>query len=144
MDLDPEIWGPNYWFFLRSIAMIYPKFPNAVTKKKYYDLITSFSLYIPNKQISKNFDLLLNKYPLSPYLTDRDSLCSWIWFINNKINIELQKPTIPLEKFYTNYYDMYKNKNAIKLKEKYKILKKISYFIILLFLVFSCYYFYKK
>ena len=36
--LDPAVWGPHYWFFLHTIAMTYPHYPNAVTKKKFYDL----------------------------------------------------------------------------------------------------------
>ena len=31
----PEIWGPHYWFFLNTVAMTYPNFPNKVTKKKW-------------------------------------------------------------------------------------------------------------
>ena len=30
----PEIWGPHYWFFLNTVAMTYPNYPNKVTKKK--------------------------------------------------------------------------------------------------------------
>ena len=46
-NLDPNIWGPHYWFFLHTIAMSYPIHPNAVTKKKYYDFVQNIPLFIP-------------------------------------------------------------------------------------------------
>ena len=33
--LDPNIWGPKYWFFLHTIAMTYPHKPNAVTRESF-------------------------------------------------------------------------------------------------------------
>jgi len=38
-ELNPEIWGPYYWFVLHTIALTYSYIPNETTKKKYYDLI---------------------------------------------------------------------------------------------------------
>lgn len=143
MNLDPEVWGGKYWFFLRTIAIIYPKYPNTITKKKYYDLIHNFSLFIPNEEVSKNFDKLLNLYPLSPYLNDRESLCRWLWFINNKINEYLEKPKIPINRFYTDYYDLYKE-SQISLKEKYKLYKKIIYILLIIIFLTLSYYLYKK
>jgi hypothetical protein len=143
MNLDPEVWGGKYWFFLRTIAIIYPKYPSTITKKKYYDLIHNFSLFIPNEDISKKFDKLLNLYPLSPYLNDRESLCRWIWFINNKINETLEKPKIPINRFYTDYYDLYKQ-NKVSLKEKYKLYEKILYVILIIVCLALSFYLYKK
>ena len=33
MTLNPEIWGPHYWFVLYTIAISYPLNPNDVSKK---------------------------------------------------------------------------------------------------------------
>lgn len=143
MDLDPEVWGSRYWFFLRTIALTYPKYPNTITKKKYYNLFHNLSLFLPNENISKNFDKLLSLYPLTPYLNDRESLCRWLWFINNKINEYLGKPKISIDRFYTDYYDMYKKKR-LNLRETYKYYKKIIYMLIIVFFCVISYYFYKK
>jgi len=136
-SLQPEIWGPRYWFFLRTIAILYPKYPNTNTKKKYYDFFhNQLPLFIPNDEIVDDYYKLLNLYPLSPYLSDNESLCRWVWFMNNKINEKLGKPKVPLDAFYTNYYELYKE-SKVKIKEKYKLYKKLFYFgIVLLFLVF--------
>ena len=47
MALNPEIWGKWYWGFLHTIAISYPAYPNAVTKKKYYELIQNFHIFLP-------------------------------------------------------------------------------------------------
>ena len=64
--LDPTIWGPHFWFFLHTLAMSYPHHPNAVTKKKYYELIQNFPLFIPNSSMGNYFSSLLDKYPIAP------------------------------------------------------------------------------
>jgi len=43
MNFEPDVWGPHYWFFLHTIAHSYPESPNAVTKRKYYDLIQKYA-----------------------------------------------------------------------------------------------------
>jgi hypothetical protein len=118
MKLNPEIWGPKYWFFLHSVAMTYPETPNAITKRKYYDLIQNMPLFIPCTKIGDKFgDLLLN-YPVTPYLANRDSFIRWVWFIHNKINKVLDKEQISL-------YDSLDKYNAEFLPRDVQISKKI-------------------
>lgn len=31
--LDPNVWGPHFWFFLMTIAISYPTKANEVTKE---------------------------------------------------------------------------------------------------------------
>ena len=68
MGLDPKIWGPHYWFFLHTVALSYPRTPNEVTRKKYYDFIQNFPLFIPIEDIGNTFSKLVDKYPVTPYL----------------------------------------------------------------------------
>ena len=61
-NFNPNIWGSYYWFFLRTICLIYPEYPNSIVKKKYYDFFMNFlPIFIPNDIISQNFVKLLNK-----------------------------------------------------------------------------------
>ena len=50
MGLNPEVWGPHYWFFIHTVAMSYPLSPNEITKKKYYSLINDMPLFIPDQK----------------------------------------------------------------------------------------------
>jgi hypothetical protein len=123
--------------------MTYPYHPNAVTKKKFYEFIQNLPIFIPVEEISKEFSRLIDKYPITPYLDNRDSLVRWTHFIHNKINQKLEKPEITLQEFFVKYYNEYKSKN-IKLAHYYKILSKIGYFLIIIAIIVIIYYLYDK
>jgi len=141
--LDPKIWGPHYWFFLHTVAMTYPHHPNAVTKKKYYEFVQNLPLFIPVEQISKEFEKLIDVYPITPYLDNRDSFTRWIHFIHNKINEKLEKPPITLNDFFVQYYNQYKSQNE-KMAEYYKLREKLVYGGILVSILGAIYYLYDK
>ena len=139
--LDPNIWGPHYWFFLHTISMTYPIRPNALTKKKYYEFIQNLPLFIPVEKISTEFSKLIDEYPITPYLDNRESLIRWMHFIHNKINQKLEKPELSLNDFYINYYNSYKP-TIVKNHEFNKLLGKFIYLIIILFFTGAIYYLY--
>ena len=131
LRLDPTVWGPHYWFFLHTLALSYPHHPNAVTKKKYYELIQNLPLFIPVETIGTSFEKLLDEYPVAAYLDSRDSFVKWMHFIHNKINEKLEKPKITLNDFYFRYYEEYKPKD-IKMKDYYRWREKIIYTLVVM------------
>ena len=141
--LDPKVWGPHYWFFLHTLVMTYPHHPNAVTKKKYYEFIQNLPLFLPVEEISGEFSKLIDKYPVIPYLDNRDSFVRWMHFIHNKINEKLEKPQISLNEFFIKYYDEYKSHDE-KLTEYYKFRQKLVYIGIILGISGTIYYLYDK
>jgi hypothetical protein len=143
VKLDPKVWGPHYWFFLHTIAMTYPHHPNTVTKKKYYEFFQNIPLFIPVEDMSGEFSKLMDRYPITPYLDNRDSLVRWVHFIHNKINEKLEKPTITLNEFFVKYYDEYKSQN-VKIVEYYKVREKVIYIAIVVGIIGVIYYLYDK
>ena len=141
--LDPKIWGPHYWFFIHTVAMTYPVRPNAITKKKYYEFIQNLPIFIPVENMSGEFSKLLDKYPVTPYLDNRESLIRWTHFIHNKINQKLEKPQISLNEFYVKYYEEYKSQN-VKMDEYYKLREKAIYCGIITTIAGGIYYLYDK
>ena len=141
--LDPKIWGPHYWFFIHTVAMTYPIRPNAITKKKYYEFIQNLPLFIPVESLSGEFSKLIDKYPVTPYLDNRESLIRWTHFIHNKINQKLEKPQISLSEFYIKYYEEYKSQN-VKMVEYYKMREKAIYCGIIVTIAGGIYYLYDK
>jgi len=141
--LDPKVWGKHYWFFLDTVAMTYPHYPNDGTKKKYYDFMMNLPLFIPIESMSSYFTDLLNMYPVSPYLDSRESLVRWTWFIHNKINEKLEKPKITLQQFYENYYQQYKSTNE-KMYEYGKLKSRLIYLAFLIVSITMIYYFYNS
>jgi hypothetical protein len=90
-SMDANIWGSHYWFVIHTIAHYYPIHPNTVTKRKYYDFIQNLPLFIPDDDMGEKFQRLLDKYPVSPYLDNRESFVRWTYFIHNKVNHSIGK-----------------------------------------------------
>ena len=112
MGLEPDIWGPHYWFVLHTIALTYPNTPNDVTRKKYYDFIQNLPLFLPVEEIGNTFSQYLDKYPVTPYLESRTSFVKWMHFIHNKINVSLGKEELTMQEALSAYYEHYKPKAA--------------------------------
>ena len=143
MGLNPNIWLPNLKFTLQTIAITYPSHPNDVSKKKYYDLIQNLPVFFPFNPMGKNFLDLLDKYPVTPYLSSRMSFMKWIHFIFNKIHEQLDQP---IDEFYDSlekYYDQYKPKE-IRNREIIKTRKKFIQFATASIIILVIVYFYKK
>ena len=136
---NPEVWGPHYWFFIHTMAFTYPIYPTSMTKKKYYEFIHSLPLFIPVESISKNFAKLLDKYPVTPYLDNRDTFLRWTHFIHNKINQKLEKPKISFKQFYNQYHQEYKTNN-VKMMEYTKLRRHITYVVLIVLLFIFIYY----
>lgn len=135
----PEVWGPHIWFTLMTLALSYPDNVNSVTKRKYYDFIMSLPIFIPNAEIGNRFSELLDKYPVSPYLDNRDSFVRWIHFIHNKVNHSLGKEEISFTSALESYFAEYRPKTVI-LSEKlqWKKYAIVGIFIfICLFLIYA-------
>lgn len=143
MALNPEIWGPHYWFVLHTLAFTYPIKPNDVTKKIYYTFIQNLPLFIPINEIGNSFSKLLDKYPVKPYLDSRKSFIKWMHFIHNKINVLLNKEEITLDEAMEQYYNHYKPKQNKNIEEK-KRREKLIFMGIMFLLIFISIYFYNK
>jgi hypothetical protein len=139
---NPEVWGPHYWFFLHTLAFSYPSSPNAVTKRKYYDLIQNFPLFLPVPEIGNYFSQLLDKHPVSPYLDSRESFIRWTHFIHNKLNAHLGKEEISLYESIDRYYMNYKTA-PIKISDKINMKKHYIFSALIMVLVLLIYIFYK-
>lgn len=90
--LDPNIWGPHYWFVLHTIAYCYPSFPNDVVKRKYYDFIQTLPLLIPHPPSSKEISQYIDDFSVTPYLDSRKSFMIYINRMHNYMNKRLDKP----------------------------------------------------
>ena len=141
--MNPEVWGPHFWFVLQTISMTYPLHANTVTQKKYYEFINNLPLFIPNPQIGNYFASLLDQYPIQPYLNTRHSFMKWVHFIHNKINSNLDKPEISFFDSLELYYKHYEPKEIVH-KKKYKNRKRYIEISIVIALILIIIYTAKK
>ena len=130
--MNPEIWGPHYWFVIHSIAMNYPNSPNAIDKKDHYKFVQSLPQFIPDKKSAKNFTELIKLYPVLPYLDNRKDFVKWTHFIHNRVNESLGKDQISLRDFYYGYYLQYK---PVIAKENNKYAYKIYLYLVVVFVL---------
>jgi len=135
MKLDSTVWGPHYWFFIHSLAYSYPDHPNATTKRKYYDTIQNIPLFLPDGEMGNKFSQMLDVYPVSPYLDNRDSFIRWTHFIHNKVNAVLGKDQLSFFEANEKYEAFYKPK-PVFLYETFKVRKQMFHLVLIVALLF--------
>lgn len=143
MELDPKVWGPHYWFTLHTIALCYPLYPNAVTKKKYYEFIQNLPLMIPVTKIGDEFSKIIDLIPVVPYLDSRESFIKWMHIIHNKVNQSIGVPELSMVDALDRYYYNYKPKEVL-LREKMKNKEKLLFLGIIGILISFIIFIYKK
>ena len=141
MKLKYEVWLPQLKFILQTIALYYPKNPNEITIRKYYNLVQNLPVFFPEEPIGNNMRKILDDLPVQPYLNSKASFMKWIHFVFNKINKKLGLNTESFYESLEGYYKNYKPKEIIN-KEHIKQKKKYMYiFSVVLFLTVSTYYY---
>jgi FAD-linked sulfhydryl oxidase len=133
--LDATTWGPHFWGFLHTVSFSYPITPSAEIKKRHYELIRNLPTFIPIETMASSFEKLLDQYPVTSYLDNRESFVRWTWFIHNKINEQLEKPKLSLSELYE------RNKPIVPI---YKHTEKIMFAVSITALSGLIYYLYDK
>jgi hypothetical protein len=80
-------WNEIFWNSIYLFIKSYPiSNPTEVIKKKYYSFFSNLHYFIPNTVIKKQFEQIVNKYSIVPYLDTKLSLLQWTHFIHNKMS----------------------------------------------------------
>ena len=135
---DAKVWGPHYWFFMMSVAMSYSDYPNDIIKRKYYDFYMNLPLFIPDKTMAKTFVSMLDMYPLTPYLSSKDSLIRWVIFIHNKVNTMIGKPNMSVDEAIQHYFNEFIPK-PLYLHQELKIKRYYIHVAFILACLFAIY-----
>jgi hypothetical protein len=143
MSLNKEVWLPHVKFFMMTMALNYPKHPNDVSKKKYYDFIQNLPLFIPMSPFGNNFIKTLDNYPVTPYLESRLSFMKWIHYIFNKIQKEHNMETENFQTSLEKYYDHYKPTKEQD-KDYYNLKRKVIQMSVVLIIMSVAGYLYNK
>ena len=139
--LDADVWGPHYWFFLHTLAYAYPDFPTAVTKRKYYDFVMNLPLFIPVPKMGADFEHILDEFPVSPYLVNRESFMRWVNVVHNQYNLQRAKEPVPFHESVHLYLKNYAPSPVVRSHFDRKYTVRVLYlgFIVLL-LVAICWF----
>ncbi len=141
INLNPKIWGPHYWFFLHTLCFTYPSNPNDVIKRRYYDILMNFDLFIPHCEIAGVYRYLVNKYPIKPHLDTKEDLVKWGWMIHNNVNDLLEKNILTLDEFYEDYFHQFQTPKDQFITSLRKQIKYIFFPLFFCVFIFVIYYF---
>ena len=86
---------------------------------------------------------MLDQYPVTPYLSSRESFMKWIHYINNKINKKMEWNELSFRESLEKYYELYKP-DSIKKRDLYRERKKYIQFGFLIGGIGITYYLYRK
>lgn len=116
-SFDLSVWIPNYNFFLQSVAFSYPTQPNNTVKRKYYDLYSNFSLFIPNPKAFTTIYKILEKHPITPYLDSQMLLLKWTHKVTNELKGLIGIEPVDFHRFMEDYYNAYRPREIVHREE---------------------------
>ena len=85
-NIDPSVWGPQAWVFLRNIAKGYPDNPTPIDKMNYKVYFESVKNVLPCSMCRNNYKKHLLEIPVTNYLKDKNTLYKWVNMMKSKTN----------------------------------------------------------
>ena len=105
---NSKVWGPHFWFMMRTIAYNYPMCPTVqdiIQTKSFYNI---FKFILPCEKCRCHYNKLMHKYPIDCYMTNRFRLMEWVEIIyietKNSNKKEDAKCYCVLEEICTKHY----------------------------------------
>jgi len=92
--MDPKVWGKQYWGFLFSTALGYPRNPDIDTQHNYFRHYFNLANVLPCESCQYNYENHLRKLPLNFHLHSRMALLNWVLMLHNEVNRTIGKPPI--------------------------------------------------
>ena len=98
---------------------------------------------MPKSDASDLLITLLDKYPVTPYLEDRESFMKWVHFIQNKMNGALGFDEKTTAEAMQEYYNEYKPRSIV-MKEVIQKRERYMYFALIIGFILGGAYLYSK
>ena len=108
--MDPNIWGPKFWFSLHSVSFTYPFSPDIQDKERYKNFFGLLEHLLPCVLCRKNYSKNIRNYPIDGHLDSRKSLAYWVMDIHNTVNMENGKPSMTRDEMLENFERQYGRK----------------------------------
>jgi len=108
--MDPNVWGPKFWFSLHSVSFTYPFYPDEADKIKYKTFFELLEFVLPCVVCRVNYAKNIKMHPIDSHLNNRKSLAHWVIDIHNMVNIENGKPDITYKEAIGIYEKIYDRK----------------------------------
>jgi hypothetical protein len=101
----------------------------------------NFPVFIPDSTSRKTFMILLDKYPVSPYLDSSIEFQKWVHFIHNKVNEIIGKEQLTRKDAYMKYLLLFESRGeqlmkVLNLKKNYIYLVYIIILLVVIYMYF--------
>lgn len=116
--MNPLVWGPPFWFVMHTVSINYPLRPTYAQRRTHYDFFYNIRNILPCEMCRQHYRTLLKRFPIEPFLDNRDSLISWVVLIHNQVNVQLGKPTMTREMAMQQYNGAYERQSFCQLPEE--------------------------
>jgi len=108
--MDPNIWGPKFWFALHSVTFTYPFYPDETDKEKYKTFFNLLEFVLPCVVCRVNYSKNIKEHPIDNHLKNRKTLAYWAIDIHNMVNVENGKPMLGYDEALEVYEKTYGRK----------------------------------
>ena len=108
--MNPDIWGPKFWFSLHSVTFDYPLKPDLSEKIRIKDFFNSLEYILPCKICRVNYSKHIREIPIENNLGSRKNLVYWLIDIHNSVNAMHGKPLLSYDEVINIYEKIYKRK----------------------------------
>ena len=108
--MNPEVWGPPFWFALHSITFNYPINPNIESKERIRNFFNSLEYILPCQICKVHYSQHIRKHPIETKLSNRKDLVYWLIDIHNMVNSMNHKQLLPYNKVIKMYEKAYRKK----------------------------------
>ena len=87
----PDVWGESVWNTMHLISAGYPDNPNEKDKQKYKCFYKYIGQVLPCNKCITHYKIIMKKYPIDKYLSERNKLMHWVYLVHNAVNRMLKK-----------------------------------------------------
>lgn len=108
--MDPNVWGPKFWFSIHSVTFTYPFYPDQKDKLRYKTFFEMLEFVLPCVVCRVNYSKNIKNFPIDRHLKDRKSLVHWGIDLHNTVNIENGKPALTYKEVLDIYEGIYGRK----------------------------------
>lgn len=130
-NIDPKIWGNNFWDTLHFTTFGYPDLPNSKDKLTYKEFILNFVKILPCDKCTTDARKYIGNITQSEWddiLKNKEEFTKWSWKFHDVINVKLNKKSVKLDYFLKNFI-------SDKKPYKMKFMKKVKWSAIILFII---------
>lgn len=108
--MNPDIWGPMFWFSLHSITFDYPFHPNDEDKARIRNFFNSLEYILPCSICRVHYSKHIRDSPIELHLGSRIELVRWLIDVHNKVNEQNGKVLMSYDSVIKMYEGIYGKK----------------------------------